>query len=344
MELIGEGITNKLTPLIRAINEWAAAMGGPEGIMKRLTEEGKKMQEWIYPLAGAIMGALVPALWAAAAGMWATFAPLLPFVAAGAALGLAIKYVHDNFAMFQPLIERVENFIRNNLMPAIMFLKNYFVLLWQTFVELIMPQLQELWANIQPFMPLLIEFAKIVGIVLVAAFVGLVTGIAAAVVGIVTALNIVIRWFKDMYLKAQENVNFIVRLFVDFPGAISDALKGLFEAMTKPFKEAFDWISGAADKVWEKLQRINPFHRESPSLVDNVTSGTAEIASQYQDMASKLSAPLMDVGLNMEAAKAMSLTQNMTFNVSDKLDLQSVMAEVDRHLSAKAIQANFGIS
>lgn len=95
MELIGQAITERLTPLVAAINKWAESMGGPEGMMQKLNELGKTMNEWMPVIVGVIVFGLVPALASAAIAMWALVAPILPFIAAGAALGLVVKVLVD---------------------------------------------------------------------------------------------------------------------------------------------------------------------------------------------------------------------------------------------------------
>jgi len=50
-----------------------------------------KQNEWaVYGLAGAIIGVLVPAFYALAVAIWTAMTPLLPFIAIGVAIGLAI--------------------------------------------------------------------------------------------------------------------------------------------------------------------------------------------------------------------------------------------------------------
>lgn len=97
MELIGKAISDALLPAIKAFNDWTISIGGADGIMKIINETGAKFKSWLPVIIGIIVGGLIPALVAATIAMWALFAPLLPFIAAGALLGLTIKVIIDHF-------------------------------------------------------------------------------------------------------------------------------------------------------------------------------------------------------------------------------------------------------
>lgn len=58
----------------------------------------------------------------------------------------------------------------------------------------------------------------------------------------------------------------------------------LMDAITYPFKKAREVIEDVMSKAREALDKINPFHRESPSLVDNVQNGVRQIMSAYEDL------------------------------------------------------------
>jgi phage-related minor tail protein len=57
-------------------------------------------------------------------------------------------------------------------------------------------------------------------------------------------------------------INGIVDWFKSLPDKISQGLSNLWSAIVEPFRKAFDEVKKMAEKVWEKLQKINPFHRE----------------------------------------------------------------------------------
>ncbi len=87
------------------------------------------MQATIVMIAGAITGALVPGLIALAVSAWAAVAPLLPFMAAGAAIaGLAYLIIENwepikNF--FPELWESIKTTVTNAANAVLDFLKNW---------------------------------------------------------------------------------------------------------------------------------------------------------------------------------------------------------------------------
>jgi len=64
---------------------------------------------------------------------------------------------------------------------------------------------------------------------------------------------------------------------------ISNVLSGVTKAITAPFEEAFGIIKNSINSVKGFLNKLNPFARFSPSLVDQVSKGTRVIADLYKD-------------------------------------------------------------
>jgi len=108
-------------------------------IASLLQEKGLKgaLAEWFPPethvmigaIAGAILIGLVPALISLAVGLWAAIAPLLPFIAAGAALGALAMVIYKNWGkivgFFQGIGDGIGAFCRgvqnafNNLVSGV---------------------------------------------------------------------------------------------------------------------------------------------------------------------------------------------------------------------------------
>jgi phage-related protein len=133
MELSGEMIANAIQPMITAFNSWVDAMGGPEGILRRLIEIFKIIQPYWFLIAGAIIGALLPAFGALALAIWASVGPLLPFAAAGAAVAAVAYLIYEayqtNFLGFQDIVTTVVNAI----IPIIQQLIDFWYLFVQEF-------------------------------------------------------------------------------------------------------------------------------------------------------------------------------------------------------------------
>lgn len=111
--------------------------------------------------------------------------------------------------------------------------------------------------------------------------------------------------------------------------AVLAGLKKAYDSNFMGFKTFIDNVVGYITQGWEKmkaifdkikdgLDKINPFHRNSPSLIDNVRSGVAEIAAQYGSL-KNISLPnlsSMAPGFGAQPAFSSFGTNPEDFNVS----------------------------
>lgn len=78
--------------------------------------------------------------------------------------------------------------------------------------------------------------------------------------------------------------NGVLGFFQNIAGRIRDAI-------VKPFEDAKNKIEEIGRKIREAAENINPFHRESPSLVDNVRKGLGIIRNEYDSLGAGFSMP-----------------------------------------------------
>lgn len=105
-ESIGEVIVNAAQPLVVALNNMFAAMGGPEGILRKFNEDIlPKLQQNLPLIAGLIIGGLTPAVVGLAIAFGGLIIPLIPFLAAGAAVGLIIQNWGKIMEAVRPIVE-----------------------------------------------------------------------------------------------------------------------------------------------------------------------------------------------------------------------------------------------
>lgn len=120
-----------------------------------------------------------------------------------------------------------------------------------------------------------------------------------------------------------------------FPG-VKDALRGIKDALVQPFEDAFRVIDGVSKKIKGALDQINPFHRNSPSLVDNVKRGVGVIEQAYKNMA----LPEFSMGtLGGELALAdmdSGYSRNITINNTNNIQRESDIAALSRQMSFQA--------
>jgi len=182
-------------------------------------------------------------------------------------------------------------------------------------------------ATIVAFAPLIIV-AVIIGI------------IVAAIVFFVLAVKNNWDSIKIMTSQLRERVVSNFQWLLDeiskIPGKISSALSNLGTALSRPFQDAWNNIRRIAEDIKNALQKINPFHRNSPSLVDNVVKGVGIIQDQYSNLrnielpsiSSFPSIQFEDVGDRTFSGASSSGTTNssqqITVNIGEVKDTQDI--------------------
>lgn len=255
MELAGEFTSNLIGPLIGGFNDWFESMGGPEGVMKALKDTFEALSPWLPVIAGAIIGGLVPAFVAMGAAIWGALAPLLPFIAAGAALGFGVKLLIDHFGgldgvmkKLQPAIQLMADLWNTYLKPALMEI-------WRVFQEKLLPALKELWDQVSP---ILIPVLKTLGIILGAV-------IFAQIMIFVNALRLGIEWLSNIIGWVAGAIGWL-KDFVGsvgrIAGQIGSALAGVYNAIVTPFQKAFDFITGIPGKIVGAVGNIGQLLRD----------------------------------------------------------------------------------
>lgn len=255
MELAGEFTSNLIGPLITGFNDWFESMGGPEGVMKALKETLEAISPWFPVIAGAIIGGLVPAFVALGVSIWTALAPLLPFIAAGAALGLGVKLLIDHFGgldqimkKLQPVIQVLTELWKTYLQPALMEV-------WKVFQERLLPALKQLWEQISP---ILIPVLKTLGIILGAV-------IFAQIMIFVNALRLAIGWLSNIIGWVASAIGWLKDFIGSvgrIAGQIGSALAGVYNAIVTPFQKAFDFISGIPGRVVGAVGNIGQLLRD----------------------------------------------------------------------------------
>lgn len=255
MELAGEFTSNLVGPLIGAFNGWFESMGGPEGVMKALKETLETISPWFPVIAGAIIGGLIPAFVALGISIWTALAPLLPFIAAGAALGLGVKMLMDQFGgldgimkKLQPIIQVMTELWKTYLQPALMEV-------WKVFQDRLLPALKQLWEQISP---ILIPVLKTLGVILGAV-------IFAHIMIFVNALRLAIGWLSNIIGWVANTIGWLkdfIGTVGRIAGQIGSALAGVYNAIVTPFQRAFDFITGIPGRIVGAIGNVGQLLRD----------------------------------------------------------------------------------
>jgi tape measure domain-containing protein len=219
------GIFDILKNAMAGVSDWVSANSG------KISDGIKNMFVFIKEngtvIAGIILGALVPALASMAAGVWATLAPLLPFMAAGAVIALLLTKLADSMggwgvlmATITPVLQQVAAVVRdalvqafNLLMQVWQFLQPSLMALWGSLQQLF-GALMNLWNFISPVLiPILQWLAIILGGLIVGAIWVLINALNIAAKVIATVINVAIGIFQFLYAVVSTVINGIIWYF-----------------------------------------------------------------------------------------------------------------------------------
>lgn len=150
----------------------------------------------------------------------------------------------------------------------------------------------------------------------------------ALVQGFIFIRNWIITGAKAIVTKAWEG-------FLGFKDAPLKGLQDMYNGVVSWFDKLLNKVGEYADKIKKAMDKINPFHRESPSLVDYVQMGTSKIAQEYSNLAGGLrnmdfKTPIMDIANGMNIAPNFSaegnriINQNIYATLNDKLDVDTL--------------------
>lgn len=254
-EAIGGLVNNAIGPVINAMSNWVDSMGGPDGILKAIGDKIKDIEPYFPIIAGAIIGGLVPAFVALGVSIWTALAPLLPFIAAGAALGFGVKLLIDHFGglnnvmtKLQPVFQALQLFWSEMLLPAL-------TEVWKAFKDRLLPALQRLWELVEPIlMPVLKTLGIILGVIILAQIMIFVKGLELAI----GWLSNIINWIGN----AIEWVKGLGKWFSDIPKNLEKAFSSIYDTMTKPFEKAFNFIKDIPGKIVGAVGNIGQLLRD----------------------------------------------------------------------------------
>lgn len=289
---IFDSVKNAAKGLITTLDELK-----PE-LIKGISDFMAIMKENAPIVAGAIIGGLTPAFYGLATALWATYAPLLPFIAAGALIGFWIKFLIDSFGGFGAVLDGLKEPLAffGHLFDEIVgpSIRELSVM----FREELLPELQKLWEVLKP---ILIPVLK---------------GVAFA---FSTVLVVGIRAFLE-----------VLELLIDKVTGMVKIIRTAVETIVAIFTGNFEKIGETIEKVKDKLNNLNPFHRNSPSLVDNVMKGVGIIKDQYDSLTDvtlpSVSSITDDITSLFSGGLGGGLEQNVYVNVGSVRDQGDIQA------------------
>lgn len=199
------------------------------------------------------------------------------------------------------------------------------------------------------------------GAILVATFIGGISAPVWVVIGVITALigigyllyknwdwvsekarefvRILVDNFWFLVGQANNVKNSVVDAFWNMVNSIRSLAGRIYDAVTSPFRDAWREIQNIAQRIKDALNAINPWHRNSPSLVDNIKSGIKEIEKQFGSL-SNIEIPKLSASYNVQSfadggpdQPSQQVSRNSTINqynqIYEQVDLDQAMSDLN---------------
>ena len=238
-ETVGGFIVTALMPLADAFSRWIEKVNEAGGLAPYLQQGFKDNETVIYALAGAVLFALIPAFVALGAAIWTALAPLLPFIAIGAALGLLFKVLKDNG--IDPL-----KIAMDYLTLAWQVAKPPLMELWATIQNELIPALKKLWNEIGPtLLPLLKDLAIFIGVVMIVHM--------YVMINVIRLLVSALAWLINTWVEVERSLN---RVRGAILGAVSGFGSMLYNAGRDLIYGLIRGIESVAPGVLNKMAEI----------------------------------------------------------------------------------------
>lgn len=317
--LSGQDVMAELTELVSYFTGGTAADGAIAQMIKDFVLAMQQLGLWIYENREAVLlflQSLVIAIGALAVigGIIALINMLMnPITLVVAALALMYAAYQTNFLGIRDIVNEVVNFV--------MVIINMLVAEWNANHDLIIAKATASWNIISGF------FKVVFGIIalLLTTLVTLMTG----------------NWQQGL-VKMQGHANTVWSGIKQFISGIFGNILADVQAFVGRFISYLEGLWAKAQEIARKikdaLSQMSPFHKSSPSLVEYVQMGVADIRSAYKGLEGDI-AGMMFKGNLLDIAGVYAqgggmggqmggVTQNITQNISDDIDVQQVNQEL----------------
>lgn len=245
-ETVGKTIVQALTPLVAGFASFIATINEAGGIMRFMNLEMQKHGVIVAAVAGAILGVLVPGILALGASIWTALAPLLPFIAAGTALGLAVNYLAEKVGGWSVLMNGLSNALSQAGAVLNQWLTPAISSLWATITNSLLPALDSAYTRIAPLLtPAVITLAQqIAGTLVVAmwALVNVLNVLAASSSTAISYISSMINWLNSLGLIGRAVLSGLGGSFVALASSISPII-GLLENVVRLVQAAREGVN-----------------------------------------------------------------------------------------------------
>lgn len=333
MEVIGQGIVKYLTPLVVKMSEFVTSIMDDDPI-GYLVMQFNNLKPHLPVIAGLIMGALIPAFWGLASAIFATIfgSGLYLFIAVGALVALGVKALIEHFGGLQGTLNALKPIIDTMVLVWDAMLKPALMGVWDVIANQLWPALKNLWETIAP---VLIPVLKVLAIILGATIVGAILLATYAFQAIMVVATNIINSFTWVVDKIKDLIGWFYKLGT----APGEALKGAGNAIIDAFAKAFDWLKEKFGEAKEWMDKLNPFHRNSPSLIDNITRGVGVIKEQFSSLNNIQLMPVSQLApdyreANQSVSNSSTIIFNGNINNTENRTLDDIGGRINGQLTA----------
>lgn len=130
--------------------------------------------------------------------------------------------------------------------------------LWATIKNELIPAMKELWVQVGPILgPALKDIAFVIGVVVISAIIALADALRILVSIMATFTRVqteVVATLRSVYQGALN----VMAAFGGLAVSIHNAMAGVFDTITSPFRRAFDYIVNGVSRVRQELNNLSP--------------------------------------------------------------------------------------
>lgn len=248
----------------------------------------------------------------------------------------ALKWVWDN--MIYPIL-----YLIGAVFARIFYeIYNWVKIRIEAIVETIRANLNLLWAFIQPYWNMVKAFIESVWNSILAFARPIWESIKTSIV------NPIINAYSGVKANIDSMKANLSARFNEILNKVRETWNGVRDAIVKPFEEAKRKVEEIANKIKEAADKINPFHRESPSLVDNVRAGVRAINRAYEglDISTAINTSASTLGVGVSGAGGVGvnhITINLEGAIIGDLDEAGGIAERIGDSIVKRLQQNLRV-
>jgi tape measure domain-containing protein len=238
-------LKDKLAGAIQVLSDFAALLQS-EGLRGALAKVfPPEMQEKIALIAGAIVGALVPGLYALAASFVAAMAPLLPFMVIGAALAALAFLIYRNWETVGPFLTDLWNGVRDTALGVWNALSASLGDIWNGITK----TAQAVWNALKTFWQ---EHGDGVKAILKIAWDQIELVVRTTINLVRDVIGVTLALIRGDWSEVWDRIKSILEVtWNGITGTVRNAIRGVATILS----EVWDDIKGCAQRVWDGIEK-----------------------------------------------------------------------------------------